>query len=97
MTERSARHRAIVHAAAPSTNPPLACARTELDTAVQAGDEHHRRQYALSARDSAAAVLVEPKSTSLERDYARRYFDDAEGTIIINPAGAQPIAWQQPP
>ncbi|KDE97181.1 hypothetical protein Y900_028325 [Mycolicibacterium aromaticivorans JS19b1 = JCM 16368] len=93
MTESRAHHRAIVHAAALSTNPALACARTDLHTAVRADDEHHRRQYALSARDSAGEVLLEPKSTPLERDYARRYFEDADA-MIAKPT-AMTAAWRQ--
>jgi hypothetical protein len=91
MTESRA---AIVHAAALSTDPALACARTDLHTAVQADDEHHHRQYALSARDSAAGGLLEPQSTPLERDYARMYFEDADA-MIAKPTGTQPVsAWR---
>ena len=71
----------IVHAAALSTSTALAAARSDLHTAVQAGDDHRRLQYALSARDSAAEVLLKPTSTPLERNYARRYFDHADALV----------------
>jgi hypothetical protein len=65
-----------------STNPALAAARADLHAAVQtSSDEHHRRQYARSARDSAAEVLLNPASTRLECGYARNYFDDADAMI----------------
>lgn len=51
--------------------------------------------YVLSARHSAAAVLLEPASTPLKRAYARSYVDDADA-MIIKPAGAQSISWQEP-
>lgn len=59
--------RRVVHAPALSTNPALAAARADLHAAVQTSDgEHHRRQNARSARDSAAEVLLNPTSTQLE-------------------------------
>ena len=61
---------------------PHAAARADLPAAVQMSDhEHRRQQYARSARDNAAEVLLEPASTPLERDYASRYFDDADALI----------------
>lgn len=71
----------VVHAAALSTNTVLASARSDLHSAVQADDQHRRHQYALSARDNAPAVLLEPTSTPLELDYARWYFDDADALL----------------
>ena len=80
MTEHSTGH-PVVHPAALSTNPALASARTDLHSAVQSVDEHRRRQYALSARDSAAAVLLEAASTRLERGYASHYFSEADAIV----------------
>jgi hypothetical protein len=84
---------AVVHAAALSTSVALASARADLHTAVRADDEHRRRQYALSARDSAAAVLLDSASTRLEGDYARNYFNDADA-MIAKAADRQSIAVQ---
>jgi hypothetical protein len=66
--------RFVVHAAAMSTNIELAAARADLHRAAAAADPHGRTQYALSARDNAASVLLEPSCTPLERDYAELYF-----------------------
>jgi hypothetical protein len=35
-------------------------ARADIHTAVNADEDHRRNQYALSARDNAAAVLTDP-------------------------------------
>lgn len=58
----------------------LAMARQDIHHAVGA-DEDRRRQYALSARDNAATVLLDPSSTRSEREYAEYYLADAEGII----------------
>ncbi|MCX2715635.1 hypothetical protein [Mycolicibacterium sp. J2] len=72
----------IVHAAALSTRTALEAARADLHTAVQMSDDEHRRQqYARSARDSAAEVLLDPGSTPLELGYARGCFDAADALI----------------
>lgn len=72
----------VVHAAALSARTALAAARADLHAAVQMSDDEHRRQqYARSARDNAAEVLLQPASTPLERDYASGYFDDADALI----------------
>jgi hypothetical protein len=80
----------IVHLAAHSTRHSLALARADIHTAVNADDEHHRLQYALSARDYAAEVLCDSTSTEAERQYAGYYFADAEA--IIAQAGGNPDA-----
>jgi hypothetical protein len=51
---------AIVHPAAMSTSHALAMARADIHNAVNADEDHRRNQYALSARDNAAAVLTDP-------------------------------------
>ena len=71
----------IVHPAAHSTRLSLALARADIHTAVNADDNHRRRQYALSARDYAAEVLCDPTSTAAEMQYAGYYFADAEAII----------------
>ena len=58
----------------------LAMARQEIHNAVGADDDR-RRQYALSARDNAATVLLDPGSTRREREYAEYYLADAEGIL----------------
>jgi|JI10StandDraft_1071094.scaffolds.fasta_scaffold18126_6 hypothetical protein len=58
----------------------LAMARQDIHHAVGADDDR-RRQYALSARDNAATVLLDPSSTRREREYAEYYLADAEGII----------------
>lgn len=73
--------RSVVHAAAMSTNLELAEARADLHQAVAATDAHHRTQYALSARDNAASVLLEPACSPLERDYAGIYFAQAHAIV----------------
>lgn len=81
---------AIVHPAAHSTRLSLALARGDIHTAVNADDDHRRRQYALAARDYAAEVLCDPTSTPAEIQYAGYYFADAEA--IIAQTGADPDA-----
>ena len=71
----------IVHPAAHSTRLSLALARADIHTAVNADDDHHRLQYALSARDYAAEVLCDATSTPAEMQYAGYYFADAEAII----------------
>jgi hypothetical protein len=85
----------IVHAAALSTSTALAAARNDLHTAVQADDDHRRQQYALSARDNAAEVLLAPASTPLELDYARGYFDHADA-LVSDRAVAHSISSGEP-
>lgn len=72
---------AVVHPAAISTNQALAMARADIHSAVNSDTGHQRTQYALSARDSAAEVLLEPGSTPLERSYAAYYFEEADAII----------------
>ncbi|ART74212.1 hypothetical protein BTO20_36770 (plasmid) [Mycobacterium dioxanotrophicus] len=81
---------AIVHPAAHSTRLSLALARADIHTAINAVDDHRRRQYALAARDYAAEVLCDPTSTPSEMQYAGYYFADAEA--IIAPTSADPDA-----
>jgi hypothetical protein len=81
---------AIVHPAAMSTSHALAMARADIHNAVNADDDHRRRQYALSARDNAAAVLTDPNRTPAERQYADYYFADAEA--LIAQTGGDPDA-----
>jgi hypothetical protein len=71
----------VVHPAAHSRRLSLALARADIHTAVNADDDHHRRQYALSARDHAAEVLCDSTSTPAEMQYAGYYFADAEAII----------------
>jgi hypothetical protein len=80
----------IVHPAAMSTSHALAMARADIHNAVNADDDHQRRQYAISARDNAAEVLCDCNSTPAERQYAGYYFADAEA--IIAQAGGDPDA-----
>ena len=83
---------AAVHAAGLSAGVTLGCARADLHKAVRArDDEHRRRQYALSARDSAAEVLLDASSTRLECEYATYYFCDAEA-MIAETARSQAIS-----
>jgi hypothetical protein len=78
----------IVHPAAMSTSHALAMARADIHTAVNADDDHQRRQYAISARDNAAEVLCDATSTPAEMQYAGYYFADAEA--IIAQTGGDP-------
>ena len=71
----------VVHAAAMSTNATLAAARSDLHRAAAADDGHRRTQYALSARDNASSVLMEPASSLLEREYAGLYFAQAHAIV----------------
>jgi hypothetical protein len=64
-----------------STAHSLAMARCDIHTAINADDDHRRREYALSARDNAVAVLLEPNSERSEREHAEYYLADAE--VII--------------
>ncbi|WP_179476249.1 hypothetical protein [Mycolicibacterium vinylchloridicum] len=68
-------------AVALSTAHSLAMARAGVHSAVNADDTHRRRQYALSARDNAVTVLLEPTSPRSEREYAEYYLADAEAII----------------
>ena len=53
-------------------------ARQAIHQAVAAHDDpHRRRQYAATARDYAAAVLVDPAANIRQRDCAGSYLDDA--------------------
>lgn len=85
-TRTMTENRTIVHHAAISTSHALAMARADIHEAVNAGPGARRRQYALSARDNAAETLLDPDSTTLERDYASYYFVDAEAMIAIEAA-----------
>jgi hypothetical protein len=67
-----------VHPPAHSSRLSLALARAD---AVNADDDHHRLQYALSARDYAAEVLCDSTSSDAEMQYAGYYFADAEAII----------------
>lgn len=62
-----------------ATSTALAQARRDLQYAVIMGtDTDRRRQYALSARDEAATVLVAGDATAAQLRYARHYFDAAQ-------------------
>ncbi len=65
---------------APTYTPPC-----RLTTNTTAG------RYALSACHRAAEAFLETKSTPLERDYARRYFEDADA-MIAKLAGTQTVS-----
>lgn len=70
-----------------ATSTALARARKDLQHAVTMGtDTHRRRQYALSARDEAATVLVAGDATAAELRYARHYFQAAQR--FADPAAA---------
>lgn len=57
----------------------LTRARTDLQYAVLMGlDTHRRRQYALSARDEVATVLLAGSASADELRYARLYFTAAQ-------------------
>ena len=64
-----------------STAYTLAMAGSDIRDAVNADDAHRRRQYALSARDNAVTVLLEPTSMCDERERAEYYLADAEAII----------------
>jgi hypothetical protein len=64
-----------------STAHTLAMARSDIHNAVNADDDHHRRQYALSARDNAVTVLLEDTAQGSEREHAEYYLADAEAII----------------
>lgn len=74
-------HQPVVHHAALSSKPALAAARADLHDALRADDGHRRQQYARSALDSAAEVLLDPETTQLERTYAGCYFTEARALI----------------
>lgn len=62
-----------------ATSTALTQARKDLQYAVIMGtDTHRRRQYALSARDEAATVLVAGDATAAQLRYARHYFHAAQ-------------------
>lgn len=57
----------------------LTRARRDLQYAVLMGlDTHRRRQYALSARDEAATVLLAGSASADQLRYARLYFTAAQ-------------------
>ncbi|MCV7155709.1 hypothetical protein [Mycolicibacterium pyrenivorans] len=57
----------------------LARARRDLQHAILMGvDAHRRRQYALSARDEAATVLLAADVSSRQLRYARVYLEAAQ-------------------
>ena len=73
-----------------STATALTRARRDLQHAILMGvDTHRRRQYALSARDEAATVLLAPDASSRQLRYARVYlvaaqrFLDAWATLAM--------------
>lgn len=80
------------HTAAPtplSTTHSLAMAREDIHHAIAAGQDRHRAlQYALSARDNAAAVLTQRGATAAELQDAGYYFADAEAVLAHH--GADP-------
>ena len=62
-----------------ATATALARARRDLQHAILMGvDTHRRRQYALSARDEAATVLLAPDASSRQQRYARVYLVSAQ-------------------
>ena len=62
-----------------STATALARARRDLQHAIVMGvDAHRRRQYALSARDEAATVLLAADASSRQLRYARVYLVAAQ-------------------
>ena len=69
-----------------STAHTLAMARADIHSAVNADDDHRRRQYALSARDYAVTVLLEPTSDRNQREHAEYYLADAEAMIAATTA-----------
>jgi hypothetical protein len=69
-----------VHPAAISTSLALAIAREDIHHAAGA-DEDRRHQHALSARDNAVTVLLDPTSPRSEREYAEYYLAAAEAII----------------
>ena len=68
----------------------LAMARDDIHHALGADDDHHRLQYALSARDNAGQVLTDPNSAPAELQSASYYFTDAEA--IVAQTGSDPDA-----
>ncbi|KMO72849.1 hypothetical protein MOBUDSM44075_03943 [Mycolicibacterium obuense] len=75
---------------AASTATALARARRDLQHAIVMGvDAHRRRQYALSARDEAATVLLAADASSQQLRYARVYlaaaqrFSDSRATPVM--------------
>ena len=66
-----------VHRAWITTTHALALARADIHNAV-AAEGHTRRQYALSARDYAAMVMLADDATKSQREYAGYYLADAE-------------------
>lgn len=59
----------------------LVFARDDIRAAAEAEDEH-RRGYAMSARDNAVVVLLDPSSTRRERKCAEHHLVEAEVIII---------------
>jgi hypothetical protein len=49
----------------------IAAAQKDLRTATSLPDEHGRQQYARSARDNAAEVIVDPSATDQQRSAAQ--------------------------
>jgi hypothetical protein len=72
------------HQASITTGHALALARADIHDAV-AADRERRRQYALSARDYAATVLLAPDATPSQRELAGYYLTDAEVFIANSP------------
>lgn len=65
-----------------TTTKTLAHARSDIHAAVAAHDDPYRRaQYARSARDYAAEVLLARDATPTQRQYAGYYLDDAIGML----------------
>jgi hypothetical protein len=65
-----------------TTTKTLAQARSDIHAAVAAHDDPYRRaQYARSARDYAAEVLLAADATSTQREHDGYYLDDANGML----------------
>jgi hypothetical protein len=65
-----------------TTTETLAHARSDIHAAVAAHDDPYRRgQYARSARDYAAEVLLTADATPLQRQHAGYYLDDANAML----------------
>lgn len=65
-----------------TTDATLGEARADIHAAVASHDDaHRRRQYAASAREYAATVLLAADATQAQRDHARCYLDDANALL----------------
>jgi len=83
---------AAAHAISTGSATALALrrARKDLQIAVLMGlDTHRRRQYALSAQDGAATVLLAGDANAGQLRYARLYFTSAQH---FSAAEASPLA-----